>query len=107
MPVMLTSRETLEQHDAGVHEAHPHHEPDEAEVLQGIFRSANQEYAQSEIDANHHLLVVRLVGRPAPPRGPQEHKRSECKADGTDEHQGDAKERYARWCHCLSLESGL
>ena len=79
----------MNRHDASVHDARPDEKPDETEMTERFPRSAEEKDTEREIDADHHLLVVRLVRLPPPPSWPKKHQRPEGDADGPKRDERD------------------
>jgi len=63
----------LHSHDPSVDNAGPNGEPNQTAVLQRVPRSKEKKYSESGIDAENHLLVMKLIGLPAPSRRPKGH----------------------------------
>jgi hypothetical protein len=89
-----------------MHDARPHREPDETAVPERVARGANQEHAECRVDAEDHLLILRLRRIPAPSGWPHDHERKDARdEDRPDDDQHNAEIRQLLTVlHSLSLD---
>jgi hypothetical protein len=99
--MMLGAWQRLRGHDGSVHDAGPDGKPDEAEVLKGVLGCSDEEDSESEIDPDEHLLVIRVVGAPPEPWGPEDEK--DAREDREEAYDDKCNAESAKACHLLSL----
>src|SRR5215475_7874127 len=104
---LLRVCQSLCRHDCGVHNAGPHGEPDQTQVLEGIAARDQQENAQRRIDPQYHLQVVRQVVRlsrvPRPARRPNYDKA----IDPDNKDHTDCRQRHAQVLQLTSFNHGF
>ena len=83
---MLRHLQRLPRHDAAMHQAGPHGEPDQAAVGGGIARGEDEKDAERRVNPDDHHVIVRGIGRalmPGPARRPDDRQ-------GIDQQKGNA-----------------
>src|SRR5262245_33931256 len=87
---------SLGSHDAGMHDARPDGEGDQAAMLRGIACRQDQKNTQDGINpANHLQIIPALPGMPLPTRGPNQTEWIDQKEDHPKDHKGDFKKPLA------------
>src|SRR5271170_6974420 len=84
MPMLGGRLQRLNSHDSCMNQTRPDGEPDQAAMLQRISRCNQKKYSERGIHSEDHLLVLGLVGLPAPARRPEGHHH---RIDAEDEYQ--------------------
>ena len=84
-------------HDAGVDDARPDRERDQAAMLGWIARGSNEKGTKDGVDPADHLQVVlTMPSVPLPSRRPKETHRIDGEEDCTDGNQGNLEELFTR-----------
>ena len=91
----------VKQHDRPVRETRDRDKPEEARVPEGILDGAQGADTEGEIDADHHLVVDRVVGRPAP--APQQ---VEIDCSGNAQEAGKSPQGHGRAKRAIGLVDG-
>src|SRR5215467_4601964 len=84
-------------HDAGVHDARPDRERDQAAMLGRITRSSNEIGSENRVNPADHLEVILAMATvPLPSRRPDEAERVDGEEDCAECNQSNLEELFAR-----------